>query len=75
MTQVAAVQPGGTQPTQFGYVAFFNSKREELYAPSLFAAKEKAIALFKPAKSKRHMVSVVLAEKPDGSTVTHVPDF
>lgn len=71
-----ATQPGAvTQPPLFGYVSFFKGGRKELHAPSLFAAKEKAIELFKPPKSQRHLVSVVLAERPDGSAVTHIPDF
>ena len=57
-----------------GFVAFFNGKRHELHAESLYAAKLAAIAFFKPAKSKAHMVSVMLAEK-DGMPVTHTPDF
>lgn len=56
---------------QLGYVAFYNGKRHELYAPSLYAAKLAAVAHFKPPKSKAHMVSVVLAEK-DGQPVVHV---
>lgn len=54
-----------------GYIAFYNDKRHELHATSLFDAKTKAVAHFKPPKSKAHMVSVVLAEK-DGKPVTHV---
>jgi hypothetical protein len=54
-----------------GYVAFFNGKRTEVYADSLYQAKQKAITHFKPRKSQEHMVSVVLAEK-DGQPVTHV---
>lgn len=54
-----------------GYVCFYNGKRIELYAPSLSAAKELAIAQFKPAKSKRHLVSATLAELPDSSPVIH----
>jgi hypothetical protein len=54
-----------------GYVAFFNDKRTEVYADSLYQAKQKAITHFKPRKSQEHMVSVVLAEK-DGQPVTHV---
>ncbi len=57
-----------------GYIAFFNGKQHELYADSLLDAKEKAIEHFKPAKSKRHLVSVVLAEK-NGQPVTHNPDY
>ena len=56
----------------YGFVCFYNSKRIEVYAPSMYAAKLKAIEQFKAPKSKQHMVSVVLAERPDGSEVTHV---
>jgi hypothetical protein len=45
-----------------GYIAFFNSKRIEVYAASLYAAKFEAVRIFKPRKSQEHMVSVVLAE-------------
>lgn len=55
-----------------GYVCFFNSKRIEVRAESLWDAKQKAIAAFKAPKSKAHMVSVTLAEK-DGKEVVHVP--
>jgi hypothetical protein len=53
-----------------GYIAFYNGKRFEVYAESLISAKEKAVEYFKPAKSKRHMVSVMLAEK-NGEPVVH----
>lgn len=53
-----------------GYVCFYNGKRWECHASSMFDAKEKAVAHFKPPKSKQHMVSVVLAEK-DGQQVVH----
>jgi hypothetical protein len=55
-----------------GYKAFYGGKSIEVYAESLLAAKEKAVAEFKPPKSKRHMVSVVLCEK-NGEVVTHSP--
>lgn len=57
-----------------GYIAFYNQKRFEVYAETLFEAKDKAIAHFKPPKSKQHMVTVMLAEK-DGEPVEHKPDF
>jgi hypothetical protein len=60
---------GAWEADLYGYVCFYNSKRIELYATSLFEAKTKAIALFKPPKSKQHMISVCLAERPDGSEV------
>jgi len=46
-----------------GYLAFFNGKKFEVYADSSYAAQQKAIAHFKPAKSKAHLVSVILCEK------------
>jgi hypothetical protein len=63
-----------------GYIAFFNSKRAEIYANTLLEAKTKAIAQFKAPKSKQHLVSVTLAEtdvQPDGhgKQVTHTPDM
>ncbi len=69
----ATLAPAGE--ALFGYVAFFNRARTEVRASSLYAAKQKAIEFFKPRKSQAHMVSVVLAETPDGKEVTHTPDF
>jgi hypothetical protein len=54
-----------------GYKAFFNGKELDVYANSLLEAKTKALAAFKPAKSKAHMVHVHLCEKA-GETVTHI---
>lgn len=50
------------------YAAFYNSQRWSLQAANLLAAKEAAIAYFKPPKSKQHMVSVVLADVPLSSS-------
>lgn len=70
-----------------GYIAFSHTgKRAEIYAETLADASRKAQDLFKPPKSKRHMVSVTLAEKDvpmnadgtpagPGSQVTHTPDM
>lgn len=55
-----------------GYVGFYNGRRWEGYADSLYAAKQQAIVFFKPPKSKQHMVTVALAEK-DGEPVVHTP--
>jgi hypothetical protein len=55
-----------------GYMAFYNGKKAEVWADTLSDAKERAVAYFKPAKSKRHMVSVVLCET-NGEQVTHNP--
>jgi IMP cyclohydrolase len=57
-----------------GYVAFYNNKRIEVHAETLYAAKQKAIVELKVPKKREHMVSVVLAEK-DGEQVTHTADF
>lgn len=55
-----------------GYKGFFNGRTCDVYAPSLYAAKLKAIAYFKPRKSQEHMVSVMLCEL-SGEQVTHSP--
>lgn len=52
------------------YDAGFNNKKTQVQAPSLYAAKLAAIAHFKPAKSKEHMVWVVLVQKADGEAVS-----
>ena len=56
---------------QNGYVTFFEGKRHEVYAESLYQAVQKAREHFNPPKSKRHLVHAVLAEK-DGEQVTHI---
>lgn len=53
-----------------GYIGFFNGRREEFLADSLYEAKQQAVEHFSPPKSRVHLVSVTLAEK-DGETVTH----
>lgn len=53
-----------------GYICFYNQKRFECYADSLYAAQQQAVAHFKPPKSKQHMVTVVLAQKGE-MTVEH----
>lgn len=55
-----------------GYVCFFNGRRHEVRAATAFDARVKAVAFFRPAKSKLHMVSVVLAETA-GRPVVHDP--
>lgn len=53
-----------------GYIAFFGENRIEVHADTSYAAQQKAIAHFRPAKSKRHLVTVHLAEQ-NGEQVTH----
>lgn len=57
-----------------GYIAMFESKVLELRAPSLYAAKQAAIAHFKPRRNKEHMVQVFLVERADGSEVIQACD-
>jgi hypothetical protein len=57
-----------------GYVCFYEKKRIEVHAETLYAATLKAKEQFKPPKSKQHMVHCVLAEK-DGVQVVHRPTF
>ena len=57
-----------------GYVFFYDSKRLELQAESLYGAKLKALEYFKPPKSKQHTVHGKLAELA-GTPVVHVADI
>lgn len=57
-----------------GYIAFYNQRRIEIYAASLFEAKQLAVTQFKAPKSKQHMIAVMLAEI-EGKPVVHTPDF
>lgn len=52
-----------------GYIGFYAGCQIEFYASSLYAAKQQAVKYFRPPKSKEHMVSVVLAERADGTQV------
>ena len=52
----------------YGYKCFYNGKTWDVHADSLYAAKQAAIKLICPPKSKQHMVSVVLCEE-DGKQV------
>lgn len=52
------------------FLFYFGDKTVEITADGMYPAKVKAIAHFKPAKSKQHMVHGVLCEV-DGEQVTH----
>lgn len=56
------------------YMAFYNSHRVEIRAESLYAAKQKAIAEFRPPRSRQHLVAVMLAETA-GKPVIQSPTF
>ncbi len=53
-----------------GYVAFYNGKRADVWANSSSEATDRARVFFKPPKSKKYDVFVVLAEK-NGEQVVH----
>ena len=59
-------------PAKNGYLAFFNGKEREIYANSLYEAKQEAIRQFKPKASQRHMVHVYLVEKDGHQILTQV---
>ena len=63
---------GTPGPGQYGYVAGYNGREVDVYAPGLFAASVLAEKHFKPPKSKRGLMWVILAETPEGAQVTHV---
>jgi hypothetical protein len=46
-----------------GFVAIHGSRQIDVYAESLFQAKQKAIAQLKVRKSQEHMISVMIAER------------
>jgi hypothetical protein len=58
-----------------GYIAFFGDRELEVYAPSIWEAKQKAVAQFKPRKKQEHMVHVYLCKRADGSDVLHSTAF
>ena len=54
-----------------GYVCFYNGKRIELYATSMFAAQAEAAIQFKVKSKFAYKISVNLCEREDGSEVVH----
>jgi hypothetical protein len=54
-----------------GFICSFGDKTIALYASSQWNAIKLARDHFKPAKSKQHLVSAMLAEKQDGSQHVH----
>jgi hypothetical protein len=59
------------QPGDSGYVYFYNGTQIALYAKSAADAKDKAVAYFKPPKSKHHMVHGMIAENSNGEQIVH----
>ena len=54
--------PTPTEKPLRPYIALYNGRKLELWAPTLYAAQARAITEFRPPKSKRHMVHVHLAD-------------
>lgn len=59
------------EAASYGYIALYRAQRYELHAPSSYEAWKLAVTHFKAPKSKRHLVTVHLAEL-NGETVTQV---
>ena len=55
----------------YGYVCFYKGQRIEVYATSSFDAQESAAKILKVKAKNSYQVSVYLAERPNGETVTH----
>jgi hypothetical protein len=54
-----------------GYICFYGAKRIEVYAETTYLAQCKAAALLKVKPDKQYQITVKIAERADGSTVTH----
>ena len=54
-----------------GYVCFYNDKRIEVKAATSYAAQQEAARLLKVPVKKQYLITPVLAERADGSVVTH----
>lgn len=55
-----------------GYIAFFNGRKCEIRANSLYDAKQEAVRLLRVPKTQMGLLAVVLAEK-NVEAVTHDP--
>ena len=54
-----------------GYICFLKGKRIEVFAETSLKAQRKAAEIFKTKKS--YEIATVLAQKPDGENVIHIP--
>lgn len=60
----------------YGYIAFYKGKRWEVRTDKgIYEAQLLAADYFKVPRKNSYKVHVVLAERPDGSVVEHIPDF
>lgn len=56
-----------------GYICVFGSSQKQIYATSSYNAKVQAEAHFRAPANRKHLISVHLCEKPDGTPVNHIP--
>ena len=56
-----------------GYVCFYNRQRVEVYADTMFAARDEAARILRVPPKKQYQINVLLAEK-NGEQVTHTAD-
>lgn len=57
------------QPGDCGYIGFFGGDKFEVYAPTLLKAREQIVTIAGIPLSKLRHLTVVLAERADGSSV------
>lgn len=69
--ETPAPAPDAPKEGLCGYVAFYQGKRVEVYAPTLYAAHKKVAEQLKVPAKKEHLISVTLCERADGSEVIH----
>ena len=70
-TQVWKKYTGESKASEVnGYIAYYDGHQTEIYADTSYNAQQKAIDFFNPPESKKHTVTVMIAEK-DGEQVTH----
>ena len=50
------------KPAINGYVCGYQDKKLGIYANTLFEAKKIAVTMFKPPKSKQHLISAYMAQ-------------
>jgi hypothetical protein len=61
-------------PHDYGYLATYNGKRCEVYAPTSYRAQQLAVEFWKLGRKQGYRVNVTLCERPDGSPVIHVAE-
>lgn len=55
------------------YVAFYGQKQIDVEAETSYAAQKKAAEVLKVKPNKQYMITIMLAERSDGTQVVHTP--